>query len=308
MRTARHLCPLVGVVVAGALLTGCGSSSPADGPGSAAAGAGASPVAVVASTDVWGSVVTSIGGDRVSVTSLISDPAADPHSYEANAQNQLALKKAALIVENGGGYDDFVDTMRNAAGSNAPVLNAVQLSGHVAVDGELNEHVWYDFPTVLKVADSIRSALSTADPAGAAAYAKNATAFAGSIAALEKKEVAIKSKRAGTGVAITEPVPLYLLEACGLVNRTPPAFSEAIEGESDAPAGVVAQNLALFNGKKVRALVYNEQATGPQTVQVLAAAKANGIAVVPVTETLPGGTDYLGWMNATVDAIARAVS
>ncbi|MGN9763256.1 metal ABC transporter solute-binding protein, Zn/Mn family, partial [Streptomyces sp. SD31] len=68
------------------------------------------------------------------------------------------------------------------------------------------------------------------------------------------------------------------------------------------------ETLALFTGKKVNALVYNEQTSGPQTEKVQQAAKAAAIPVVPVTETLPKGEDYLGWMTANVDALANALA
>lgn len=308
--TRTRTCPAAafGALAAAALLlTACGSATAPSGTPSGGSGSG-TKIAVVASTDVWGNIVSAIGGDHVQVTALMSDPSADPHSYEASAQNQLAISKAAVIVENGGGYDDFVDRMISSAGARATVLNAVALSGRTAVDGELNEHVWYDFQAVDKVATKIQSALAAADPADATDFADNAKVFTGKLSELQKKEAAIKAKHAGVGVAITEPVPLYLLEAAGLVNKTPAAFSEAVESDSDAPAAVVAQNRALFTGKKVRALIYNEQTTGPQTEQVLALAKANGLPVVPVTETLPSGADYLGWMNANLDAVAAAVN
>jgi zinc/manganese transport system substrate-binding protein len=282
------------VLAAVTLLSACSSASstavsPA-GSGNAAT-SNAAPVKVVASTDVWGSVVSAIGGPHVSVSSIITDPSADPHSYEANARNQLAVSRASLIIENGGGYDDFVDRMVSSAGSKATVINAVDASGYTGAD--LNEHVWYDFPTVDKVVAKITTALTAADPANGPEFSANAASFA---------------RRAGVGVAITEPVPLYMLTASGLDNKTPAAFSEAIESDSDAPASAVAQTLALFSGKQVKALVYNEQTTGPQTQLVLVAAKKNGIAVVPVTETLPSGTDYLSWMTANLGAIAKAVA
>ncbi len=266
-----------------------------------------SPVKVVASTDVWGSVVSAIGGPHVSVSSIITDPSADPHSYEANARNQLAVSRASLIIENGGGYDDFVDRMVSSAGSKVTVINAVDASGYTGAD--LNEHVWYDFPTVDKVVAKITAALTAADPANWPGVLRaNAASFADKVAALQQQELGIKAKSAGVGVAITEPVPLYMLTASGLDNKTPAAFSEAIESDSDAPASAVAQTLALFSGKQVKALVYNEQTTGPQTQLVLVAAKKNGIAVVPVTETPPSGTDYLSWMTANLGAIAKAVA
>ncbi|MFF5981816.1 metal ABC transporter solute-binding protein, Zn/Mn family [Streptomyces olindensis] len=303
LSTSRRLALLTGASLA--LLAGCGSSS-----GSGAAKSAPARVAVVASTNVYGDIVRHIGGDRVDVTSIISDPDQDPHSYEADTQNQLALSKAKVVVENGGGYDDFVDRMlKSGHNDSAEVINAVKVSGRTAPKGgELNEHVWYDFPTVAKVADRIAAALGKADPDGAAAFQKNAAAFKAKLTPLEAKEARIKKEHGGEGVAITEPVPLYMTEASGLVDKTPAAFSEAVEEGDDVSPRVLRESLALFSGRKVAALVYNEQTSGPQTEKAESAAKAAGIPVVPVTETLPKGKDYLGWMTGNVDALASALA
>ncbi|MFJ4077782.1 metal ABC transporter solute-binding protein, Zn/Mn family [Streptomyces iakyrus] len=303
LSTSRRLALLTSASLA--LLAGCGSSSD-----SADAKSAPARVAVVASTDVWGDIARRVGGDRVDVTSVISDPDQDPHSYEADPQNQLALSKAKVVVENGGGYDDFVDRMLNSGhNDSAEVVNAVEVSGKKAPKGgELNEHVWYDFPTVAEVADRISAALAEADPGDAAAFEKNAAAFKAKLAPLEAEEAQIKKAHGGEGVAITEPVPLYMTEASGLVNRTPAPFSEAIEEGDDVSPRVLQQSLALFSGKEVKVLVYNEQTSGPQTEKAEAAAKAAGIPVVPVTETLPKGKDYLGWMTGNVDALASALA
>ncbi|MFI6374242.1 metal ABC transporter solute-binding protein, Zn/Mn family [Streptomyces sp. NPDC050546] len=303
LSTSRRLALLTSASLA--LLAGCGSSSDS-------AGAKSTParVSVVASTDVYGDIARRVGGDSVDVTSIISDPDQDPHSYEADPQNQLALSKAEVVVENGGGYDDFVGRMlKGGHNDSAQVIDAVKVSGKTAPKGgELNEHVWYDFPTVAKVADRIAAALTRADPSDAAVFKKNAAAFKARLTPLEAKEARIKREHGGAGVAITEPVPLYMTEAGGLVNRTPAAFSEAIEEGDDVSPRILRENLALFSGRKVEALVYNAQTTGPQTEKAEAAAKAAGIPVVPVTETLPKGKDYLGWMTANVDALASALA
>mgnify|MGYP005814036739 CR=1 FL=1 len=258
---------------------------------------------VVASTNVWGSVVTAVGGSLVSVTSFIESPSADPHSYEANARDQLALKKAVLVVANGGGYDDFVDTMVASLNTPPPVIHAVP----VAATGEDNEHVWYDLPGVRAVADQIAAKLSSIDPSSAEAFAANARVFDAQIQDLESQVASIKQQANGVPVAITEPVPMYLLEAAGLDNLTPPGFSTAIENETDVPPGVLAETLALFSGHRVRALVYNEQTTGPQTDEMLAAAKSAGIPVVAVTETLPSGIGFVEWMQRTITTLREAV-
>ncbi|PTH83903.1 ABC transporter substrate-binding protein [Streptomyces sp. A244] len=303
LSTSRRLALLTSASLA--LLAGCGSSSD-----SADAKSAPARVAVVASTNVWGDIARRVGGDRVDVTSVISDPDQDPHSYEADPRNQLALSEAKVVVENGGGYDDFVDRMlKSGRNDSAEVVDAVEVSGRTAPKGgELNEHVWYDFPTVAKVADRITAALTKADPADAGVFEKNAAAFKAKLAPLEAKEARIKKAHGGEGVAITEPVPLYMTEASGLVNRTPAQFSEAIEEGDDVSPRVLQQSLALFSGKKVKVLVYNEQTSGPQTEKAEAAAEAAGIPVVPVTETLPKGKDYLGWMTDNVDALASALA
>jgi zinc/manganese transport system substrate-binding protein len=269
------------------------------------------PIAVVASTNVYGDIVSRIGGDRVAVTSIISDPGQDPHSYEANARTQLALSQARIVVENGGGYDDFVGRMLGTAGGAAgrQLLDAVEISGHkAAADGSLNEHVWYDLGAVSVLAARIADALAAADPAGAETFRSNADAFRATLAVLQSREADLRSGHEGAEVAITEPVPLYLLQACGLHNVTPPEFSKAIEEGTDVPARVLADTLALMDGGKVKALVYNTQTAGPQTEQLRKAAEAKGVHVVGVSETLPPGTGYLDWMSHTLDAVRDALS
>jgi zinc/manganese transport system substrate-binding protein len=286
------------VVCASALALASCSSSSDDASGGR--------VDVVASTNVWGDLAEQVGGDLVDVTSIVDSPSADPHSYEASAQTQLALSKADLVIENGGGYDDFVDTMLGAIDNEPVVVNAVDVSGKTGDD--LNEHVWYDFPTVSKVVGEIAVRLDRIDPKNASTYAANALALQDKLDDLVRATNDIKADHAGEGVAITEPVPLYLLENAGLVNKTPPAFSEAIEEETGVPASALADTKALFETHAVAALVYNSQTTGPETEQVLAAATSANVPVVPVTETLPQGADYVSWMTANIDALRTALA
>jgi len=287
-----------------AMLAACGGHGDDGGASSSS-----SKLSVVASTDVYGDITKQIAGNDATITSIISDPDADPHSYEANTQNQLALSKADVVIENGGGYDDFVDTMLKAAKNpDVKVLNVVKMSGKKApADGELNEHVWYDLPTMSKLADKLAAVLADRDSAHASTFKANAADFKEKLKQLESTEASIKQAHAGEGVAITEPVPLYMLDACGLDNKTPEEFSEAVEEGTDLSPTVLQQTLSLFTDKQVKLLAYNEQTSGPQTEQVLGAAKSNDIPVVPVTETLPAGKDYLSWMSGNLSAIQSAL-
>ncbi len=290
-----------------ALACGCAASSGsgADGGG----GSSGAPVRVVASTNVYGDLVQTIGGDKVTVYSIISDPAQDPHSYQASAYDRLELSKARLVVENGGGYDDFVDRLLQGAANPSPtVIDAVRVSGRTPkAGGELNEHVWYDLPSTGKLGERIAGDLAKVDPADAARFRHNATAFQGELTTLERREARVKAEHGGAEVAVTEPLPLYMTGAMGLHNVTPGDFSRAVEDGNDVSARTLEHTLALFTGERVKALVYNAQTSGPPSDKVEAAAKDHGVPVVPVTETLPPGQHYLGWMSANIAAIAGAL-
>ncbi|GAB3400158.1 zinc ABC transporter substrate-binding protein [Schumannella luteola] len=307
MKTRALIAPAL-FAVAALGLAGCASDSSANAGSGGSADSGT--VTVIASTNVYGSIAEAIGGDAVKVTSIIDDPDKDPHEYEADARTQLELSKADIVIENGGGYDDFVDTMlKSAKNTDATVLDAADISGYdqEPSDGEFNEHVWYDYPTVGKVAEKFAAAVEKVDPDAADQVKKNLATFQEGLKGLDTDVTALKAKADGKSVAITEPVPLYLLEAAGFSNATPDEFSESIEEGTDAPVRVLQETLALFSDKKVSVLVYNEQTDGTQTEQVLKAAKDNGIPVVGVTETLPKGDDYLGWQKKIISEISSAL-
>jgi len=320
---------VAGLAAASIALAGC--ASPA-----APAAEDDTRIQIVTSTSVYGNIAESIGGDLVSVTSLISSAAQDPHSYEASARDQLAISKADLVIENGGGYDPFIDTLLSGSGSTAVVLNAVDASGlleddhghgeeghtdeateehtedaHSEEDGHdhiegFNEHVWYDLHGVVHVAGALADELAELDPTNAALYAANFEVFHQQIETLEAEAEAIAERSQGAGVAVTEPVALYLLQASGFENKTPDEFTEAIEEGTDVPPLALQQTLDIFENGDVALLGYNEQTTSPETEKVLAAADAAGIPVVSFTETLPEGSDYVSWMSDNLASIAAA--
>jgi zinc/manganese transport system substrate-binding protein len=291
-------------VAAGLVLAACG-------PAAADAPAGDAKPVVVTSTNVYGAVARAVGGDLVTVRALIDNPEADPHSYESTPADAAAVAGAAVVVANGGGYDDFVPELVEASGGRPTVIDVVALSGLQSPGAtEFNEHVWYSLPTVQKLAGQLATDLGAADPADAGTYAANARAFSGRVDGLVADTAAIGAAHRGARVAVTEPVPGYLLQAAGLTDATPAGFTEAIEEDTDPPAAALAGALALFGPPQpVAALVLNAQTTTPTTDQVRAAAQTGGVPVVEVTETLPpGATDYVDWMGAQIDALAAALN
>jgi zinc/manganese transport system substrate-binding protein len=278
---------------------------------SAGAGSGADDgrIRVVTSTDVWGDVVQQVGGSAVQVDSLISGSDRDPHEYQADARDQLAVSRAQLVVVNGGGYDDFLSQLLKNAPGGTETVDAADASGldqHPST-GDFNEHVWYDFAAVSEIAGAVSDELTRLAPDRRSTFASRLKAFRRELSGLESTAASVKTAAAGKGVAITEPVPLYLTAALGLVDRTPPAFSAAVEQGNDVAPAVLREQLALFSGHRVALLAYNEQTTGATTEQVLAAAKAAGIPAVGVRETLPDGQDYVEWMQHDLAAMRKAV-
>lgn len=181
--------------------------------------------------------------------------------------------------------------------------------GHSHDHGDVNEHVWYDLPTVAKVAEQVAAQLGELRPEAKQAFADNAAAFTAGIDELVAKAAKIGTDGPGTKIIATEPVAHYLLEAAKAEDVTPPEFSKAIEEERDV--SVAAQDAVnqLVEGRQVQAVVHNPQTSTPVTEQLVAKAKAAGLPVVDVTETLPAGEgDYIAWMTKEVDALAGALS
>ena len=273
------------------LLAGCAAPAPTPDDG---------VIHIVASTNVYGDIAAAVGGDQVEVVSIVDDPAQDPHSVEGSARIQLALSQADIVIMNGGGYDDWMQTMLDGLDHEPTLINVTVLSGYNA-PSDFNEHLWYDFDTIEKLAVELRM-LVASDGAPLPDID-----FWDRLGDLRTRENVLAEAVLDTGVAITEPVPLYLLTACGLDNVTPPAFSEAIEEGTDVPPAALRDTLALFASGRAALLVYNEQTTSPETEQVKDAAIAAGVPVVAVTETLPPGTHYLDWMSQNLDALEAAL-
>ena len=256
---------------------------------------------VVASTNVYGDMVRQIGGSHVDVRSILTDPSADPHLFEPGTANGLAVSKASVVVQNGLGYDAFMNKLEQAAPSSARrVLVAADVMPHTT-----NPHLWYDLPRMPKVARAIADELSAADPKHARDYRAGERRFDASLAPLL---AALHSLPMGTPVAYTEQVPGYLVHDAGLRNVAPPAFTLQIEEGNEPSAGAVSAMNALLTGHEVKALLYNEQAVSPITSQLRTLAQREKIAVVPVTETLPAHLTYQQWQLGQIEALKRALA
>jgi zinc/manganese transport system substrate-binding protein len=311
-RFSRRTSTIVFGALAAATLTlaGCNSnpSHPSSSPSGSASGAATSgPIAVVASTNVWGDITKQIGGDKVNVTSILSDPNTDPHQYEADAKNAAAVSKARLVAENGLGYDDFMDRLTAASPNpNRAVLNvadAMKISG-----ADANPHIWYDIPKIPDAATAIADQLGKVDPADAGTFTANAKTFTDTLAPINAAIDNIKAKYPGAPVGYTERVPGYLVEAAGLKPATPESFARSIEDANDpSPADNQAMDAAITS-KAIKVLLYNGQVTSPATDRVKQLAQSNGVPVVGVTETLPPtDQNFQDWQLRQINEITTAL-
>ncbi|MFE3323191.1 metal ABC transporter solute-binding protein, Zn/Mn family [Nocardia sp. NPDC059195] len=290
-RFARLFAGLTAGVAAVVVLSACGTSSTDSGTPQ-----------IVASTNVWGSVATAVAGPDAQVTSIISDPAADPHSFETSATDTAKISDADLVVFNGGHYDEFIE--KAISGKDKRTVEAFEQRVH---KGDENEHVWYDVSTVAAVADQIAAELGQVDAAHANAYTERAVAFKNQLIGVSTITGTIATQTPNAPVAQSEPLAHYLLLAATAQDKTPREFQEAIEQETDPAPAAVAATRDLITGKQVKALIYNSQTEDKITQDLRATAQSAGIAVVEVTETLPAGMDYIQWQTANAKALAAAL-
>lgn len=265
----------------------------------------ASRIAVVAAENFYGDVVGQIGGDRVAVTSIISDPNVEPHEYKSNARDAAAVAKAALVIQNGLGYDAFMDKLMAASPNpKRKLIRVSELTGHKKGD---NFHLWYDPAVVPKVAQAVLEALIQIDPGSAASYRNWYRAFQASMTALTQAVASVKAQVAGTPVAVTEPVFTNMADAIGLNIITPMEFQKAIEDGRDPPAAALAKMEDQLKKREAKLLIYNGQTVSPITMRVRNLAKQVGVPVVVVTETLPPGKSFQQWQVSQLEQIRAAL-
>ncbi len=276
-------------------LAGCGG----------AAKSGTLPV--VASTNTYGDITRQIGGSHVAVTSVLTDPNADPHLFEPGTANGLAVARARVVIENGLDYDSFMTRLERAApSSDRKVLRIADVLGVHGANA--NPHLWYDVLALPRIATAIEQALASADPKHAAAYRHGLVDFVASLTPLLRAVASISAAHAGASVAYTEPVPGYLIRAAGLRNLAPSSFTRAIEQGTEPSASAVQAMTALVAKRQIVVLLYNKQAISPITAHVRTVAQRAGIPLVPVTETLPAHLSFQQWQLGQVDELQRALS
>jgi len=261
-------------------------------------------IAVVTAENFYGGVAQEIGGDRVAVVSILNNPDQDPHLFETTPAVVRQVAAAQVVVLNGAGYDSWMEKLLAVSPKpDRAVIVAAKLMHKKAGD---NPHLWYDPRTIPVVAGALAAALTAADPAHRNDYAARLKTFLASLAPLNEKIAAIRSKYAGMPVTATEPVFGYMAEALDLKMHDQ-RFALAVMNGTEPAARDFAQFEDELKNRAVRVLFYNKQARSNLVAHLVDLAHASHVAVVGVTETAPPGETYLAWMLSELDAIAKAL-
>lgn len=307
-RTRRRVAVTIAAILStvAVAITGCGPHSSSISSTTSTSQRG-NQVNVVAAENFWGDITRQIGGDHVNVTSVISDPNADPHLYESDAQTAAAVSTAELVIVNGLGYDEFMDKLLSASpNQHRKVLTAadvMQISGPDA-----NPHIWYDIGKLPGVALAIAAQLAALAPGDAATFTANAKTFGDSLAPINAAIASIKTKHPGAPVAYTERVPGYFVDAAGLRLAIPTSFARAIEDGNDPSLADNAAMDTAVSTRAIKVLLYNEQTNSPAVNALKSLAQQSGVPIVGVTETLPpAASNFQQWQLGQVNQIAQAL-
>ncbi len=269
-----------------------------------AAGPAAASVNIVAAENFYGDIARQIGGNNVSVISILNNPDQDPHLFEVSPSVGREVSTAAIVVYSGLDYDQWMpDLLAAAPATGRQVIVVAPLGGHK--DGD-NPHVWYDVATMEGYAEKLAAALAAEDPAHAAAYQSNLAAFQQSLAPLNARIAALRTRLAGLPVAATEPVFGYMAAALGL-DVGDNGFQLAVMNGTEPSARQIAGIEKDLRDHRVKLLIYNSQASDTTADRMRRIALASHVPLLAVTETEPAGQDYQQWMTGALAALAQAL-
>ncbi|MEO6881263.1 MAG: zinc ABC transporter substrate-binding protein [Mycobacteriaceae bacterium] len=289
-------------LVAALTLAGC-STAAGRAPTSSS-----SPISIVAAENFWGSIAAQLGGDKVKITSIINSPDADPHDYEATAADGREVATADMVIINGVGYDGWATKLAEANPSER--RTDLTVGSVVGVKDGGNPHRWYNPGDVTKVTDAITADLKKRDPADAAYFETQKQAFTTTARGPYDKVVAdIKTRYSGLKVGASESIVAMIAPALGLDLVTPPDFLTAISEGTDPTAADKKTIDAQISAKEIKVYIYNSQNATPDVQAQVDAAKAQGIPVTTITETMTPATDsWEQWQTRQLVSLQKALA
>jgi zinc/manganese transport system substrate-binding protein len=261
---------------------------------------------VVAAENFWGSLAGQLGGRQVHITSIVSDPNADPHEYETNPADARVFASADYVIENGAGYDSWADKLLGAQSRSG--RRVLTVSSFLGQKSGANPHFWYNPAYVFRVIDRITADYESLEPGERSYFASRHSAVEAELAPYRAGLASITRRFAGTKVASTESIFVYLAAYLHLRLVTPPSFMDAVAEGVDPPASSVATFDRQIGARAFRVLVYNTQTVTPLTTNIRRAAQGRHIPVVGISETMqPPSTTFERWMGDELGRLSAAL-
>ena len=271
---------------------------------SAAADSG-SPIKVVAVENFYGNIAGQLGGNHVQVTSIMSDPNVDPHEYEADPTDAVAVANANLVIQNGADYDNWMPRLLAASPNSSRIVITAADVVHDTL--KENPHFWYSLSNIRDVAQAITKSYESLDPADTSEFQAKLKAFDDSLLPIQEEMDSIQHDFAGTPVGLTETIYLYQSTPMRLNVLTPWEFQHAIAEGNDPPVDSIATANSQVTGHQIKVLIYNVQTVTPITTHLQQEATDAGIPIVGVSETMPPGEHYQSWMLKQLTALHTAL-
>jgi zinc/manganese transport system substrate-binding protein len=259
---------------------------------------------VLAAENFYGEVASEVAGPDADVTSILSNPNQDPHAFEAGPAVARAVARADIVVVNGLDYDPWMD--RLLAASPVAGRDVVRVADLLHARAGENPHIWYTPAAMRLMANALAARLAACDSTHAAGYRARLAIFLGRMHGLEADITTLRAHVAGIPITATEPVFGRMADALRLDMRDM-RFQVAVMNGTEPRAGDVARIEDDLRLRRVRALLFNAQVSDDAATRLREIAHAAGVPEVGVTETMPAGTDYVGWMHGELISLRRAL-
>jgi zinc/manganese transport system substrate-binding protein len=258
---------------------------------------------ILAAENVYGVVAASIAGSAADVSSVLSNPAQDPHEFEASAEVAREVASADIVVVNGVDFDPWMDRLLGA--SERPGREVIRIADLVGAHTGDNPHLWYAPGTMVSFAEALTAKLVAWDAADAPSFEQREKDFVGRMNEVNATIADMRKHFGGMKVAATEPVFGPMAAALGF-SMQDGRFQLAVMNGTEPRAGDVAAIENDLRRRRVRMLFHNAQVTDAASERLIGIAQASHIAVVAISEFAPPGADYVPWIMSELAAVRRA--
>jgi zinc/manganese transport system substrate-binding protein len=265
-------------------------------------------VNVVTSFSILGDFVKNVGGERVSVTTLVG-PDGDVHVYTPAPADAKKIADAKLLVINGLGLEGWLPRLVQSSGSKAPIIIATKDIAPLKLGSDADPHAWQSVANAKKYVTNIRDALGAADPADAETFRANTERYLAELDALDRKvrEAIGKIPESRRKVISTHDAFGYFASAYGIKFIAPLGVSTESEASARDIAGIITQ----IKTAKIPA-VFLENISDPRLIRQIAAETGARIGGTLYSDSLTGekgdAPTYIDMVRHNIRALTSALA